>query len=87
MPISALASWKDVFLSNKSLDSSNSHLGKISTVIGPKISTDTSFDEISKNPGVSFLSLDPSESKLQLFRHRNLFGGSWLSSVKQLSQN
>jgi len=24
---------------------------------------------------------------LQLFRHRKLFGGSWLSSVKQLSQN
>jgi hypothetical protein len=62
-------------------------LGKMSIVIGPKISIETSFDEISKNPGVSFLSLDPSESKLQLFRHRNLFGGSWLSSVKQLSQN
>ncbi len=84
MPISSLSLWKDFFFTQKHLDSSNNHLSKISAVVGPKITIETSFEEISKNPGVSLLSLDPSESKMQLFHHPKFFGGSWSSPEKQL---
>jgi hypothetical protein len=38
-----------------------------------------SFDEISKNQGITFLSLDPSETQLQLFHHGSVVGGTWTS--------
>jgi hypothetical protein len=84
MPVSSLALWKDAFLTKKYLDLSKFHLGKIIAVGGPKTSITTSFDEISKNPGVALLSLDSSEEKLQLFHHPKVFGDSWSSSEKQL---
>jgi hypothetical protein len=84
MPITSLALWKDFFLTNKQLDLSNNYLGRISSVVGPKVNIEVAFDEISKNHGVSLLFLDPSESKLQLFHHPNLFGDSWSSSEQQL---
>jgi hypothetical protein len=84
MPLSSLASWKDYFSSNKSLDSSNVHLVKIKNSVGPSISFQTSFEEISKNSGISFLFLDPTESHLQLFHHGAIIGGSWNSPGKQL---
>jgi len=33
--------------------------------------------EISKNPGIAFISLDASEEKIQLFHHVSVLGGSW----------
>jgi hypothetical protein len=39
---------------------------------------------ISKNDGIAFLSLDPSESELQLFHHGTTLGGSWTNSERQL---
>jgi hypothetical protein len=84
MPISSILSWKDFFLSNKSLDSSNEHLIKIKAAVGPLIPFITSFNEISKNQGISFLSLDPSETQPQLFHHGTIIGGSWSSPSKHL---
>ncbi len=84
MPLSSLASWKDYFSSNKSLDSSNNHLVQIRNSVGPSIPFKTSFEEISKNKGISFLSLDPTESHMQLFHHGAIFGGSWNSPSTQL---
>ncbi len=66
MPLSYLASWKNYFSSNNSLDSSNNQLIRIKDSVGPSIAFLTSFEEISKNPGIYFLSLDPSEWTLQL---------------------
>jgi hypothetical protein len=48
------------------------------------ISFINSFEEISKNQGISFLSLDPTESYMQLFHHGTIIGGSWDSPSKQL---
>jgi hypothetical protein len=62
---------------------SNLHLGKISSVV-PKIAIASSFDETSKNPGVSLVSLDPSKEKMHLFHHPKVFGDSWSSTEKQL---
>lgn len=84
MPLSSLASWKDYFSSNKSLDSLNNHLVKITNSVGPSIPFQTSFQEISKNKGISFLSLDPTESHMQLFHHGAIIGGSWTSPSTQL---
>ena len=36
-----------------------------------------SIKEISKNPGITFISLRASEEKLQLFHHVSILGGSW----------
>jgi hypothetical protein len=45
--------------------------------VGPYMSFVKSFDKISKNQGIAFLALDPSETQLQLFHHSKVFGGSW----------
>ncbi len=50
----------------------------------PSIPFIFSFEEISKNQGISFLSLDPTESYMQLFHHGAIIGGSWNSPAKQL---
>jgi len=84
MPISSLLSWKDIILSDNARDSSNAFLPKIKAVVGPLIPFVDSFDEISKNQGIAFLSLDPSETQLQLFHHGTILGGSWSSPSKQL---
>jgi hypothetical protein len=75
---------KIFFSSTKNLDSSNNHLIEIKSSVGPSIPFLSSFEEISKNPGVSFLSLDPSESQLQLFHNGTIIGGSWSSPMKPL---
>jgi hypothetical protein len=84
MPLSSILSWKDFFSSTKNLDTSNNHLIEIKSSVGPSIPFLSSFEEISKNSGVSFLSLDPSESQLQLFHNGTIIGGSWSSPMKQL---
>ena len=42
------------------------------------------FEEISKNPGVCSLALDPSETKLQLFHHPTVICGSWKDPIKKM---
>jgi hypothetical protein len=44
----------------------------------------TSFNEISKNQGITFLSLDPMEKRLQLFHHSVVFGGNCSEPEKKL---
>jgi hypothetical protein len=85
MTLSSLSSWKDYFSSKKTLDSSNAQLLRIRESVSPSISFLSSFEEISKNQGISFLSLDPTESQLQLFHHGVILGGSWSSPSKQLT--
>jgi hypothetical protein len=40
--------------------------------------------EISKNPGIAFISLDASEEKIQLFHHVSVLGGSWTEEKEKL---
>jgi hypothetical protein len=47
---------------NPDMDVSNYHLSKIEDLSGPKFSFEDAFKEISKNPGMAFISFDPSES-------------------------
>jgi hypothetical protein len=84
MPVSSLSTWKDIFTSNKHWDYSNSLLDKIKTTVSSDKPFVQSFEEISKNPGVTLLSLDPTESHLQLFHHPQIVGGSWTSPDKKL---
>jgi hypothetical protein len=42
------------------------------------------FDDISKNPGVCFIALDPSQTKLQLFHHPSVIRGSWKNPNKSM---
>jgi hypothetical protein len=84
MPILQNKSWKSFSIGNDILDKSIDQLDQIKMSTGPDIPFKDSFFEISKNQGVSFLSLDPSESQLQLFHHGLILGGSWSSPSRQL---
>jgi hypothetical protein len=70
-------SWKKRLLSDPDFELSNNHLLKLKELAGPTISFETAFEDISKNHGITFLSLDPTESFLQLFHHNQVFGGNW----------
>ncbi len=85
MPVSSLSTWKDIFTSNKHWDYSNSLLDKIKTTVSSDKPFVQSFEEISKNPGVTLLSLDPTESQPQLFHHPQIVGGSWTSPDKKMA--
>jgi hypothetical protein len=84
MPLSVAASWKSYFHTRKELDASNLVLSKIKDAVSPSIHFIDSFETISKNEGIAFLSLDPSESELQLFHHGVILGGSWANPERQL---
>jgi hypothetical protein len=43
-----------------------------------------SFEEISKNAGISYLIFDPTETHLQILHHGHVLGGSWDSPTKKL---
>jgi hypothetical protein len=70
-------SWKNFLLSNPDFETSNNHILKMTKLCGPESSFETAFEELSKNSGISFISLDPSESEIQLFHHNQVLGGSW----------
>jgi hypothetical protein len=46
--------------------------------------TRNSSTRFQKNHGISFLSIDSSETRLQLLHHPSLIGGSWISPEQQL---
>jgi len=85
MPAQAkLSLWKRVFLTNKDLETSNLHLNKIKKFSGHSVTLLKSFEEISKNVGVSFLILDPTESQLQILHHGHVLRGNRSSATKKL---
>jgi hypothetical protein len=59
-------------------------LDRIKNAINPSLSFEKSYEEFSKNPGVTLLSLDPTETHLQLFHHPQIIGGSWISPDTKL---
>jgi len=77
-------SWKHFLLSNPELDIPQNHFAKIKDLAEPGTVFEDVFEIISKNPGISFISLDPSESSIQLFHHCHVIGGSWASPSKSL---
>jgi len=79
-----LSAWKKIFLSNKDFDASNKHFDKIKKASLHSTPFSKSFELISKNNGVSFLFLDPSEKYMQLFHHGHVLGGNWSSPEKKL---
>jgi hypothetical protein len=86
MPLQArLSLWKNFFLTNKELDSSNLHMEKIKKASAHAATFPKSFEEISKNEGISFLILDPTETHLQILHHGHVFGGNWNSPTKKLA--
>jgi hypothetical protein len=69
--------WKNYLLSNPELlDISNNYLSKIKELADPNSDFEEGFEIISKNPSISFISLDPSGSVIQLFHHCQVIGGS-----------
>jgi hypothetical protein len=73
------STWKQHFHQNKTFDISNKWLSKIRDTMNTHTDFIDSFTEISKNEGITFISLDPSETQIQLFHHPGLIGGSWNS--------
>jgi hypothetical protein len=71
MKICHLSSWKNHFLQTKDLET-------------PLTNFENSFDDISENPGIGFLSLDPSGTKMQVFHHPTITRGSWTNLSKNL---
>ena len=70
------ASWKNFLLTNKDFESSNEHLTKIKELADPGSNFEVTFEIVSKNPGIAFISFDPTESSIQLFHHCHVTGGS-----------
>jgi hypothetical protein len=64
------------------LEASNNYLAKIKDLAVPTADFEEVFEIVSKNPGIAFIALDPSESSIQLFHHCHVFGGSWSSPTK-----
>jgi hypothetical protein len=81
---SQMSIWKKFFLLKADLDSSDRHLQKIKKASSHTASFPKSFEEFSKNEGISFLILDPSETQIQLLHHSQVFGGNWNSPTKKL---
>jgi hypothetical protein len=69
--------WKEFFIKSKRFDYLDENLMQLRESIDPNAEFLEEFEEISKNPGVCFLALDPSETKLSLFHHPSVVGGSW----------
>jgi len=81
---SKLSLWNKFFTQNKDLDSSNYHFDKIKKAVSHANSFSQSFEEISKNEGIAFLILDPTESHLQILHHGHAFGGNWTNPSKKM---
>jgi penicillin-binding protein-related factor A (putative recombinase) len=71
-------------MSDKNLDSSNNHMGKLKKITQHSISFPKAFEEVSKNEGISFLILDPTETHLQILHHDHVLRGSWTNPTKKL---
>jgi hypothetical protein len=82
--LSAAPDWKSYFSSKKELDKSDQMLSKIKEPVSVLTDFTESFETISKNDGISFLSLDSSESEMQIFHHGTMIGGSWSDPEKHL---
>jgi hypothetical protein len=82
--VNSSKSWRDYFLHSKDVAYSNLLLEKIRNSVEPSCPFISSVSEISKNPGITFLSLDASEEKLQLFHHATVTGGSWMDDKEKL---
>jgi hypothetical protein len=84
MTVSRLSSWKELFLSPTKFDYTNSELRHLKKSIDPDVDFSESFEAISKNQSISFLSLDPTETKLEIFHHPVVLSGSWNNPDKKL---
>jgi hypothetical protein len=73
------STWKQVFLSSKDLNYPPNVLTKVKEAGSDGNQAEKMFTDFSRNPGTAFLLLDASESKLQLFHHPTILGGSWLN--------
>jgi len=71
-------------MSDKNLDSSNNHMGKLKKITQHSISFPKAFEEVSKNEGISILILDPTETHLQILHHDHVLRGSWTNPTKKL---
>ncbi|MFN9979910.1 MAG: hypothetical protein ACK53Y_08360 [bacterium] len=60
----------------KHFDYLDENLIQLRESIDPNTEILKNFDNIKKKPGVCFIALDPSETKLQLFHHPLVIGGS-----------
>ncbi len=75
---------EEFLLTNPELETSNNHLTKIKDLADPNSNIEVSFEIVSKDPGIAFISFDPTESLIQLFHHWHIIGGSWASPSKSL---
>jgi hypothetical protein len=73
------SNWKQFSLSSSGFNYPTNILLKVKAAGAAGNSAEKIFTDFSRNPGIAFLSLDASESKLQLFHHPTILGGSWMN--------
>ncbi len=76
------ALWKNFLLSNPDFEVSNNYLAKIKDLASQSHPFTSMFEEISKNHGIAMISLDLTESSIQLFHHNQVIGGNWENPSK-----
>jgi len=84
MTSTTISNWREYFLTSKQFHYLDENLIQLRESIDPNTEILKNFDDISKNPGVCFIALDPSETKLQLFCHPLVIGGSWKNPNKSM---
>lgn len=60
------------------------HIGNIKKASKDSNSFAKFFDDVSKNEGISFLILDPTETHIQILHHGHILGGSWSIPTKKM---
>jgi hypothetical protein len=81
---SKLSIWRKFFIETKELGVTNLHIGNIKKASKDSNSFAKFFDDVSKNEGISFLILDPTETHIQILHHGHILGGSWSIPTKKM---
>jgi hypothetical protein len=76
--------WKEFLLQSNQFDYLDNNIHQIHESIDPTSDILKNFKEISKNPGICFIALDLSKTKLQLFHHPTVIEGSWKNLNKTM---
>jgi len=84
MTSTTISNWREYFLTSKQFHYLDENLIQLWESIDPNTEILKNFDDISKKTGVCFIALDPSETKLQLFCHPLVIGGSWKNPNKSM---
>ena len=79
-----LSTWKRLLIDTKEYDVLNFYIDNLKKASNYSVSFAKFFGVVSKNEGVSFLILDPTETHLQILHHGHMLGGNWSNPTNKM---